>query len=350
MEKYLKYVCLVVFTCTLVNVLNAIDTEFTGVNSTAAKLKGQRYVKQAKDVAAEIGAPLTNLSEDFSGNQTQVKLLGSKWKKEYERLKSLQGNASGFSTPVKSGTPTASQTTGDVRGVKLFPDTPYTPSKADLETMDNQRLKEAAIAMQQQLEALQQASSGSASTSASASASAYDRELNAVFQGDADLIAAYKEAVTKKNFDGFWLAAKHKAIVSLTACINKIQPGNNDSALLNEYSQRGLNYILGRIVKTVNKGEFLRHLEERINALDFSSITLPADTASAITKTCNEYLRLINTEVSRLIDEEVSGNDEVTTVLPNELEPNMRRIEGNIPALRSKHAFKMALSKAILRG
>lgn len=356
----------------IVNSVQA-SVEFSG-NPAQIRAQALAYKRKIQELVNILGVEAyTFAGEDFS-TPAKSRVAGIHYKNKLKELlkianeqgrnidpkfymdSHLSSTPSGYSSPIV-GTPFVSRSpssnnlsgmSGPNVSLKLFPDT---PSKADLETMDNEDLKKAAIAMRQHLEELQQASSsGSASTSTSKhnteatidTVSAQDRELNRVFKGDTEIIAAYKEAVTKNNLEGFWLVAKRKAIASLTARVNEIQPGDNDSALLNEYSQRGLNYILGRIVKTVTKGEFLRHLAQRINALDFSSIALPVDTASGIVGIHSNYLRKINTAISSLIDEEVPGGDDATTVLPNELEANMRKIT-NLPSLKTKHAFKTVL-------
>lgn len=354
MKKHLKYICLFVFTCPLVNILNAIDNEFSPINTMTAKLKGQRYMKQAKQLAAQAGATVAALSEDFSGNQVQVKLLSTKWKKEYERLKALQAaNSSGDSstilrTPSVSRSPSSnnfSEMNSPSVRAELFPPT---PSKAQLETMEIEQLRDAAISMQERIEELQKASSDSTSTSghdtttAISVPSTQDRELNRVFNGNRTMVEAYKAAVANGNLDGFWPVVKTEVIQKLTECINKIQPGGDNSVLLVQYAS-GIMYYAGSITKSVTKEEFLRNLALRIGALDFSKITLPADSESSLTQFKSEYVQEISKAVNSLVNELIEGNDSAI-ILPQELEYNMQVMTRIVTNIRTKGVFKKALT------
>jgi hypothetical protein len=359
----------------IVNSVQA-SVEFSG-NPAQIRAQALAYKRKIQELVNILGVEAyTFAGEDFS-TPAKSRVAGIHYKNKLKELlkianeqgrnidpkfymdSHLSSTPSGYSSPIV-GTPFVSRSpssnnlsgmSGPNVSLKLFP---VTPSKAQLETMDREQLKDAAISMQQQLEELQKASSTSTSISASSSIarhdtataidpSAQDRELNRVFNANRTMVEAYKTAVANGNLDGFWPVVKAEVIQKLTECINKIQPGGNDSVLLVQYAS-GLMYYAGSITKSVTKAEFLRNLALRIEALDFSKITLPADNESGLTQFKLEYMQEIRKAVNNLVDELVEGNGSAI-ILPNELQRNMEMITRIVTTdSRQKNVFKMALS------
>jgi len=224
--------------------------------------------------------------------------------------------------------------------VKLFP---VTPSKTQLETMEIEQLRDAAIIMQQQLEELQKASSDSTSTSTSGHdtttaisvPSAQDRELSIVFNGNRTMVEAYKTAVANGNLDGFWSVVKTEVIQKLTECINKIQPGDANADLLIEPT-----WVF--VEHAAKKGEFLSKVAEAINNLDLSAIPMPSNSSGPMALH-NNYMQKINAALWALIDTIVPGKDD-SIVLHVSIDPS--RMETN-QSPRTKLAFRNVLLSAI---
>ena len=101
-RQLIWYVCLIVINLSFVSFLSAMDTEFKDLNATMAKQKAKFYLDQADKLSRNLGVTLTAIPVDFSGNPTQIKLLGSKWKAEYERLQKIEEARSSGSVAVTS--------------------------------------------------------------------------------------------------------------------------------------------------------------------------------------------------------------------------------------------------------
>lgn len=102
MIKYLKYFFLIVFTFNLMSFLNAMDVEFLALKLIPAKQKAEEYIKKAKNISVLTGSPLTSgLSGTLPSGLGQLRLVGSQWKKEYERLLAIEAS-SGSSDHVAS--------------------------------------------------------------------------------------------------------------------------------------------------------------------------------------------------------------------------------------------------------
>jgi hypothetical protein len=325
-----------------------IDDEFESMNAEQARIAATKYKNLT---AGAMGTPVSKklVDDEFAAmNKTQAKIAATRMKGEYESRK--------IASPISaSRSPSRDFSSRGLSGNDLsgrFNSIAKESEEGKIETMTHEELIEFA----KRLLANQESSSSTMTSSASLSSadtrhdtttaisvsSTQDRELNRVFNGNRTMVEAYKAAVANRNLDGFWPVVKTEVIKNLTECINKIQPGGDDSVLLVQYAS-GIMYYAGSITKSVTKEEFLRNLALRVEALDFSKIILPADSESSLTKFKSEYVQEISKAVNSLVNEQVEGNDSAI-ILPQELEYNMQVMTRIVTNLRTKGVFKMALT------
>lgn len=366
MKKYTFKLVVFIFVC-VCHINGAINNKYTNMQSLPLKKEVTRLEKRVQFLEDEIGrlsgtpvknsgvasprqtsidSKYTSMSTlELKRAATKLDIKTKELEDEYERL-NPQGNSSGYSSPIV-GTPSVSRrpssdnfsemNSPSVRA-DLFPPT---PSKAQLETMEIEQLKNAAISMQQQLEELQKASSDSTSTSghdtttAISVPSTQDRELNRVFNGNRTMVEAYKAAVKNGNLDGFWSVVKTEIIQKLTECINKIQPGDANADLL-------IQPTWVSVVHAAKKGEFLSKVAGAINNLDFSDISMPSNSSGPMALHSN-YMQKINAALWALIDVIVPGEGN-SIVLHGSIDPS--RMETN-QSPRTKLAFRNVLLSAI---
>ncbi len=91
MQKYFKYHYLIVLVFSVTSVLKAMDTQFMPLKLGPAKQLAEEYIKKAQGLSSSTGVSLSsNLSVVLPSNLGQLRLAGSQWKKEYERLLAIE--------------------------------------------------------------------------------------------------------------------------------------------------------------------------------------------------------------------------------------------------------------------
>jgi hypothetical protein len=91
MQKYFKYRYLLVLAFSVTSVLKAMDTQFVPLKLGPAKQLAEEYIKKAQGLSSSTGVSLSsNLSVVLPSNLGQLRLAGSQWKKEYERLLAIE--------------------------------------------------------------------------------------------------------------------------------------------------------------------------------------------------------------------------------------------------------------------
>ena len=91
MQKYFKYHYLIVLAFSVTSVLKAMDTQFMPLKLGPAKQLAEEYIKKAQGLSSSTGVPLSsNLSVVLPSNLGQLRIAGSLWKKEYERLLAIE--------------------------------------------------------------------------------------------------------------------------------------------------------------------------------------------------------------------------------------------------------------------
>lgn len=307
----------------------SVVTPSRGTDLLQRKLYGTRLINEYKRLEAQAHSQGVAFTTPAKISRTRVSSTPSGYSSTIVRTPSVSrspssNNFSGMSSPSVP--------------FKLFPST---PSKVELQTMEIERLKNAAISMQQQLEELQKASSDSTSTSghdtttAISVPSTQDRELNRVFNGNRTMVEAYKAAAENGNLDGFWSVVKAEIIQKLTECINKIQPGDANADLLIQPT-----WVF--VEHAAKKGEFLSKVAGAINNLDLSAIPMPSNSSGPMALH-NNYMQKINAALWALIDTIVPGKDD-SIVLHGSIDPS--RMETN-QSPRTKLAFRNVLLSAI---
>jgi len=291
---------------------STIDAEFLSMNPTQVKLTGSAYKRRVEEAEGRKPLASSGIDSEFSNlNPTQAKIEATKWKREIE--------VKGLSSPSRVPAPTV-----------------HSSSAASGQT-DLDDILHKLDDVSREVRALRVHSDITPSNLSGAfdqHATADDRALNLAFK-DSSLVEAYKAAKKANSLAGFWPVVKAAVLKKLTDKINEIQPGDDNADLLIQPS-----FVF--VVHAAKKGEFLVHMRQAIESLDFADIAMPAND-SAVGALSSNYMQKINAALWALIDTIVPGKDD-SIILHGSIDPN--RMKTN-QSPRTKLAFRNVFLGAI---